>query len=52
VGGILCRAGIPLTIDPRFVHSNKRWPERSNDLITSHQCTPGRMREIYQGLYG
>lgn len=51
VGAILSRAGIPLTIEPRFIHSNKRWPERWNDLITSHQCTPARMREIHRALY-
>lgn len=52
VGKVLGEAGVPRQGSERFHPWDNRWPEPRNDLITSHYCTPARMREIHAGLAG
>ena len=47
VGKVVAAAGLPLQACARFHPWNNRWPESTNDLITTHYCPPERMRELF-----
>ncbi len=47
---VLAEVDIPFVADPRFHAWNNKCPQPGNALITSHYCTPRRLRRIHREL--
>lgn len=45
------RLGVPMLATPRLVMNNSPAPNRENDLVSCHWCSPDRLRDIEQMFY-
>lgn len=50
IGEAAIRLGAKTLATDRLCWNNSRFPERENDVITSHWCSPGRLRTIHAML--
>ncbi len=51
IGRAALRHGARALATSRFCWDTSRYPKRDNDVITSHWCTPSRMRVIHANLF-
>lgn len=50
IGEAAVRLGARALATERLCWNNSRFPERDNDVVTSHWCSPGRLRTIHAAL--
>ena len=51
IGEAAIRLGADFHATPRLWSMNDRFPTPDNDMITSHWCSPGRLRALHSMLY-
>jgi hypothetical protein len=51
IGEAAIRHGARAEATSRLCWTNERFPQRDNDIITSHWCSPGRLRAVHASLH-